>query len=202
MSATSRSAHAVAEPEGAAAGDNRGEVYIYSGATGDVLLHLEGETAGDEFGFSIAGLGDITDDGYGDVAIGAPVHDGRGRVRVVSGLSGNAVYLVEGENAGDQCGNAVARAGDVNDDGAADLIIGAQLHDGAAVDAGRIYIVHNTPFGPPPIPGDLNDDGIVDGADLGLLLGAWGPCLDCPADLNGDGNVDGADLGLLLGNWG
>ncbi|MFG0274104.1 MAG: choice-of-anchor tandem repeat NxxGxxAF-containing protein [Phycisphaerales bacterium] len=51
-------------------------------------------------------------------------------------------------------------------------------------------------------PADLTGDGVVDGADLGLLLGAWGPCAGCPADLTGDGVVDGADLGLLLGAWG
>jgi hypothetical protein len=50
---------------------------------------------------------------------------------------------------------------------------------------------------------DLNGDGVTDGADLGLLLGAWGACAaPCDADLNGDGVVDGADLGLLLGAWG
>lgn len=50
------------------------------------------------------------------------------------------------------------------------------------------------------VPGDLNGDGVVDGADLGILLGAWGT--DDPfADLNGDGEVDGADLGTLLGMW-
>ncbi|MFO0874276.1 MAG: M12 family metallo-peptidase [Phycisphaerales bacterium] len=49
--------------------------------------------------------------------------------------------------------------------------------------------------------GDLNHDGHVDGADLGLLLGAWGPCAACEADLDHDGDVDGADLGLLLGAW-
>lgn len=47
--------------------------------------------------------------------------------------------------------------------------------------------------------GDLNDDGVVDGADLGLLLGNWdGPGL---GDLDGDGVVTGGDLGLLLGAW-
>lgn len=46
---------------------------------------------------------------------------------------------------------------------------------------------------------DLDGDGFVDGADLGLLLGAWG--LPGPEDLNFDGIVDGADLGLLLGAW-
>jgi hypothetical protein len=51
-------------------------------------------------------------------------------------------------------------------------------------------------------PGDLNDDGLVNGADLGLLLGAWGGCpAGCAADMNTDGVVDGADLGLLLGLW-
>ena len=49
--------------------------------------------------------------------------------------------------------------------------------------------------------GDLNLDGTVDGADLGLLLGDWGAGGGA-ADLNGDGVVDGADLGLLLGAWG
>jgi len=50
-------------------------------------------------------------------------------------------------------------------------------------------------------PADLNGDGVVDGADLGILLSNWGKCLGCPADLNGDGVVDGADLGILLSAW-
>jgi len=50
------------------------------------------------------------------------------------------------------------------------------------------------------VPGDLNGDGVVDGADLGLLLSLWGTS-DSLADLNGDGTIDGADLGLLLANW-
>ncbi|MCA9285875.1 MAG: endonuclease/exonuclease/phosphatase family protein [Phycisphaerales bacterium] len=51
------------------------------------------------------------------------------------------------------------------------------------------------------VPGDLDGNGTVDGADLGLLLGAWGSCPGCDADLNGNGQVDGADLGQLLGLW-
>jgi len=53
-----------------------------------------------------------------------------------------------------------------------------------------------------PCPADLNGDGLVDGADLGILLSAWGACDECLADLNGDGVVDGADLGILLTFWG
>jgi len=50
-------------------------------------------------------------------------------------------------------------------------------------------------------PADLNFDGEVDGADLGLLLAAWGTADPC-ADLSGDGVVSGADLGLLLAAFG
>lgn len=53
-----------------------------------------------------------------------------------------------------------------------------------------------------PCPADLDGSGVVDGADLGLLLGSWGDPGPLPADLDGSGTVDGADLGLLLGAWG
>ena len=55
--------------------------------------------------------------------------------------------------------------------------------------------------GDEPLPGDINGDGIVDGADMGLMLLYWGQCDNCPADLDGDGEVSGADVGLLLVNW-
>jgi len=63
--------------------------------------------------------------------------------------------------------------------------------------------VTNATLLPPP-------DGIVDGADLAVLLGAWGACPGCCADTVSsatllpppDGIVDGADLAVLLGAWG
>jgi len=48
--------------------------------------------------------------------------------------------------------------------------------------------------------GDLNHDGFVNGADLGIVLGEWG--VSTIADLNNDGLVTGADIGRLLGAWG
>lgn len=51
----------------------------------------------------------------------------------------------------------------------------------------------------PPLAGDFNNDGVIDGADLGILLGQWGEA--GAADLNSDGVVNGADLGMLLGSW-
>ena len=50
-------------------------------------------------------------------------------------------------------------------------------------------------------PGDINGDGIVDAADLGLLISAWNTS-NSAADYNGDGTVNAADLGLLISAWG
>lgn len=49
--------------------------------------------------------------------------------------------------------------------------------------------------------GDLTDDGLVDSADLAILLGEW-DSEGASADLNGDATVDAADLAMLLANWG
>ena len=51
-------------------------------------------------------------------------------------------------------------------------------------------------------PEDLNEDGRVDAADLGVLFAAWACSTGCPADLDGSGVVDAADLGVLIAAWG
>ena len=54
--------------------------------------------------------------------------------------------------------------------------------------------------------GDIFDDGLVNGGDLGVMLTYWGPTTESPAsqrcDLDANGIVDGGDLGVLLANWG
>ena len=75
-------------------------------------------------------------------------------------------------------------------------------------DGGAIVAVDNSQFGflklapfldPDDEPeADLDDDGCVDSADLGIMLGAW----DTPAaDLDGNGTTDSADIGMLLVAW-
>jgi len=49
-------------------------------------------------------------------------------------------------------------------------------------------------------PGDINGDGVVNGADLAALLTQW--ATNGSADLNNDSIVNGADLAILLTNWG
>ncbi len=56
----------------------------------------------------------------------------------------------------------------------------------------------------PPCPGDANGDGLVNGADLSVLLSQFGQNVPpgTGADFNGDGVVNGADLSVLLSNFG
>ncbi|MCH2161095.1 MAG: hypothetical protein MK085_04395 [Phycisphaerales bacterium] len=78
------------------------------------------------------------------------------------------------------------------------------MFDDTYSDNERKSFVIEYPPGPEPCFGDLDGDGQINGADLGLMLSAWGACTDdpCLGDLNEDGQVDGADLGLMLGAFG
>jgi hypothetical protein len=103
---------------------------VRSSADGALLLRLEGTALGDQFGFRVAGLGDVDGDGVPDVAVGAteawPVI--RGYVRVHSGADGATIYEISGLADGDQYGNALANVGDVTGDGVDDMMIGAPVY--------------------------------------------------------------------------
>jgi len=113
-----------------------------------------GESAGDFAGYSVAGVGDVNGDGYGDFAIGANGNDEvgttAGQVYLLLGDPGlwpaqtdlgsaDASFL--GENAHDQVGYAVAGAGDVNGDGFDDIVLSALRNDEVASNAGKVYLV-------------------------------------------------------------
>jgi len=82
-----------------------------------------------------------------------------------------------------------------------------------AIDAERLTITAATygrgawrkPLAAAPCPGDIDGDGDVDQADLGLLLGDYGcqpGASPCVGDLDGDQDTDQQDLGILLANFG
>jgi hypothetical protein len=73
----------------------------------------------------------------------------------------------------------------------------ARMNDGSSSRGGIAWWIPQAEEG---LPGDLNADGVVSGADVGLLLAAWG-ALDSDADLDGDGVVAGGDIGLILAYW-
>lgn len=90
------------------------------------------------FGSAVAVIGDINNDASPDIIVGAPtdspVINGKpkkaaGSATIVSGKTGNTLYQLYGENAGDNFGVAVAATGDVNGDGVPDFIVGANLAD-------------------------------------------------------------------------
>ncbi|MGA1630626.1 MAG: GC-type dockerin domain-anchored protein [Phycisphaerales bacterium] len=84
--------------------------------------------------------------------------------------------------------------------GQADFINLADVGGGFPNNHWYVEIPGNIGCKDPSIPGDLNNDGVVNGADLSILLSAWGTA-DPVADINGDGIVNGADLSTLLSNW-
>ena len=86
---------------------------------------------------------------------------------------------------------------DMDNDGDLDLVFIDELGD-------WLIILSNSGNNGPELIADLNGDGQVNGADLGLMLSQWGTCSpgsSCIGDLTGDGVINGADLGLLLIEW-
>ncbi|KAA3607841.1 MAG: hypothetical protein DWQ01_12195 [Planctomycetota bacterium] len=180
----------------------------------DLYLAYDGPAQGDQFGTSVACPGDVDLDGVPDFLVGAPFHDAgginAGMARLISGASGELIVTFYGDFADDNFGRRVRGAGDVDNDGVPDLVIGAEqggnqnggyvvAYSGA--DGTRIVTLHgassNDHFGfAVDSVGDVNQDGFAE-----LLVGAFG------ADDNGSNSgiarvYSGANGNILYGFWG
>jgi hypothetical protein len=124
--------------------NDKGTVFVYSGCTGSLRFTHTG-TNQSELGGAVAGLGDLNGDGIPDYAAGAKFSRvggaDRGAVYLYSGRSGRLLYRFLGETKGDIFGRSVAAAGDVNQDGLSDLLVGASSKETAlGKDIGGAYL--------------------------------------------------------------
>ncbi len=168
-------------------GVNAGGAFVFSGKDGSKLWTFLGDDAFDFFGHSVANFGDVDGDGHSDLVVGAPDDDNGGNgesgmARVYSGKTGLVLKTFNGDAASDFFGHSVRNAGDVNNDGSDDLIVGAgqffvtQGKGYARVYSGKDFsVLHTLPgstvgdfFGEPVEGlGDIDGDGFDD-----LLVGA------------------------------
>jgi hypothetical protein len=174
-----------------AGGNNAGRAYIYFGGRAfnsipDVIL--TGAAALDFFGTSVAAAGDVNGDGFADVIVGAPGNDARGtnagRAYIYFGgvnMNNTADVILTGAGVGDNFGNSVSTAGDVDGDGYSDVIVGAYLNDNGGADAGRAYIFY----------GGVNMNSVADVTMTGLAANdQFGYSVSTAGDVNGDGYSD------------
>lgn len=174
----------VGSPGDSTAGVHAGSVLVLSGDDAGVLHLVLGPSPSSRFGSSVAGLGDLDGDGFGDFGAGSSNESvpggpsGAGGARTFAGKSGAVIHVWSGTASGDSFGRAMDSAGDVNADGILDVIVGASGSDATAVDAGSAYVFSGS-----------------DGATLLSLHGAasgdaFGQGVSGAGDINGDGYDD------------
>jgi hypothetical protein len=142
------------------------------------------------FGTSVGTAGDVNDDSYSDVIVGANTYDNgqtdEGRAYVylggAAGLSASPAWAAESNQHGAQFGSSLGTAGDVNGDGYGDVIVGAWLYDNGETNEGRAFVYHGNAGGLSASPAwmaECNQGGAF-----------FGISVDTAGDVNGDGYSD------------
>ncbi|MBD2518833.1 FG-GAP repeat protein [Nostoc sp. FACHB-973] len=169
---------------------------------------INGILAGDQLGVSVSSAGDVNGDGFDDLIIGASFADPNGlssgqsylvfgkstgfsQTLDLSTFNGSNGFKINGILAGDNSGNFVSSAGDVNGDGFDDLIIGARRADPNGSDSGQSYVVFGSSSGFSATLNLSTLNGSNGFAINGIALGDYsGNSVSSAGDINGDGFDD------------
>ncbi|MFK5956243.1 MAG: FG-GAP-like repeat-containing protein [Planctomycetota bacterium] len=159
--------------------EETGSAFVYSGLDGTLIYSWNGIKQNDEFGTSVAGVGDLNHDGFDEVMVGAPNAEGPfayGTAYLFSGATGFLAGKFETTNSyNTHLGASVSSAGDLNQDGTPDILIGDYLY-GASV--GRVYAYSGT------------DGTLIQFWDGDNYQGFFGARIAAVGDTNGDGLDD------------
>ncbi len=163
-----------------------GRIYVLSPSPLKLVAVLDGASSWAHYGSVLASGGDADGDGREDLLAGTPNEPGTngvkgGRLRVLSGRTGQVVHSVEGTNTGDSLGRAAIFVGDTGGDGCDEFLVGSPNWDlpvGWGCGNGRVELY----------------DGLT-GACLFALSGTnegenYGWALAAVGDLDGDGIPD------------
>ena len=208
---------AIGSPFDDAHGADSGRIFLFSGDAplsrntslddADVIIGGAGPSA--YLGWSFAGVGDVNDDGFDDLAVGAPLHrtgDASGTVWLFFGpwntwgseiLVEDADVTIEGEHLSSGLGMSLSAAGDINGDGRDDLWVGAPFTSDTEDDPltveldehkrGRVHLL----LGRAAWPAELT---LGPGSHLWISgeaeAGMFGMSLAGGADISGDGVAD------------
>jgi hypothetical protein len=155
----------------------------------------ESDQAGAVFGWSVSTAGDVDGDGYADVIVGAPRYD-RGQTEEGAaflylggsgGLATTPAWMGESDQAWAWFGQAVATAGDVNNDGYSDVVVGAPRYDISGTvpltDTGKAFVYHGGPTG--LVTTTTWSMHLADQAQA-----RFGSAVATAGDVNGDGYAD------------
>ncbi|MDB6091388.1 MAG: repeat-containing protein [Gammaproteobacteria bacterium] len=128
-----------------AKGRSTGRIYIHSGRTGERLLTLTGESAGDGFGTSPANAGDVDGDGRADLIVGAWQYGKEavsgGRTYLYSGRNGALLKTYTSRLPGETLGFDAVGMGDVDADGTVDFLITSAWSAVHGHHSGRVFII-------------------------------------------------------------